>query len=43
MKRIRDSNLVAADQDHDFGLFAALVVAMPVGALVWGGIFWLLI
>jgi hypothetical protein len=32
-----------SDDDRQFGLVAALLVAVPLGVLVWGVIIWLLL
>lgn len=43
MKSNRNFGSAEPNTETDFGLFAALVTAVPVGVLIWGGIFWLLI
>ena len=32
-----------SDDDRQFGLVAALLIAVPLGVLVWGIIIWLLV
>jgi hypothetical protein len=43
MKSNHDSGSAEPNTESDFGLFAALFTAVPVGVLIWGGIFWLLV